>query len=73
MTWTTDKPTVPGFYWHDDCKPPYDPFVVEVRARTADGGLFVMEPGRDDDNDVTSRLYEGTRWLGPIPMPETPL
>lgn len=65
MTWTTDYPTIPGFYWIRSLKQdkPYKPTVVEV-----DGDLCVRFIGSDLLSPRAAALE--CEWQGPI-KPET--
>jgi hypothetical protein len=63
MDWTTDRPTVPGYYWHRHySKPWYEPVIVDVRL---DGfsELHVFEIGIPDTAPLEQ--WRGT-WKGPI-------
>lgn len=59
MTWTTEKPTVPGWYWFLDCR------THPSHAKP----LYYAE------SDIKALVYHGSsvqffRWSGPIPAPE---
>jgi hypothetical protein len=66
MTWTTEPPTVAGWYWY---QPTYSrPECVYV-GDTADGRPVWMQRG---GTDLAERLPDLGRWAGPIPPPEEP-
>jgi hypothetical protein len=62
MNWTTDKPTVPGWYWWRSNTE--DPTMVEVvKCRRV---CMVLEP--DSNMGVEVPLYVG-EWAGPLEPP----
>ncbi len=68
MTWTMQKPTVPGWYWWIDDSQPHNtmlPGVVWV-----DHSLVVHALTRKI-HGVHAHVLGG-EWAGPIPMPEEP-
>lgn len=78
MTWTTEKPSKPGWYWHkgESYHVPgtvyaeqYDGIVEIVLADDGLGflALFVNEVGRDSSAPIVQ--WRG-QWAGPIPEPE---
>jgi hypothetical protein len=65
--WTTEPPTVEGFYWVYDVKDKtYPAEVVLVYKR--DGQMRV---GEDYEYSMPAERY-GTHFLGPLPAPELP-
>ena len=66
MTWTTDTPTHPGWYWFQ----PHNmkPRVIELIAEQEPQRLLIAESSTPVDT------LEGTtyRWAGPIDSPEEP-
>lgn len=59
MFWTTERPTVPGWYWiRGGYRRP-------VEFRIVDGELV-------DEDGAATRFYEpGTEWAGPLPEPRS--
>ena len=64
MKWTSEKPSVPGWYWWHDVDRPGTPCIVQV---ISDGyGLTVY--GLEE---YSRRLYETHgEWAGPLTEPE---
>jgi hypothetical protein len=62
MTWTSEKPTVPGWYWYRDNAVPSR--IVEVSTRSG-GALWVTRMQRN--GCFVDRLYG--QWSGPIEPP----
>jgi hypothetical protein len=62
LTWSTETPTEPGFYWHRYPGKRGDVFKVERDH----GCLIVLPYGYD------TREWEGSEWAGPIPEPGEP-
>jgi hypothetical protein len=58
MTWTTEKPTVPGWYWWKSKQ--YSPVIVEIYRLEVRGESYLLIGVED---------AEGL-WAGPIPLPE---
>ena len=67
MTWTTNKPTVPGWYWWR--RPKFKAVVVEVWEQRMD--YFVFESVRDQDDYpmAVGSAYDDTEWCGPLTPP----
>lgn len=61
MTWTSDKPTVPGWYWYRGYE-------------DADRVVHVMDNGESlvacSFEFSESMFYLDGQWAGPIPAPE---
>lgn len=64
LTWTRDRPTVPGWYWMRTQSGAFEEIVEVFRRR---GDLYVSEP--DDLYPLSG--YAG-EWAGPLPHPEEP-
>jgi hypothetical protein len=77
MTWTSERPAVPGVYWFKTTwnGRTFGPQVVEVTTETsAVGSLYMYYCGSDEDallNDdfFTSDYGRGSQWYGPIQPP----
>lgn len=68
-TWTTDKPTAPGYYWHRN-----DRQTTPLVARVLDSGFVVWDwPGTSCEWEVAEFETPGSQWSRPIlPPPEVP-
>lgn len=69
-TWTTDKPTEPGFYWLD-CLRDYPgdlPIMVEVISY-GDHYRVSLLAGLSDEL-MTAEMFNGTQWAAPLVPPE---
>jgi hypothetical protein len=67
LTWSTDKPTTPGFYWYQ--APGQRARVVEVVYHSETNGLYITETGA-----VVNELQEDEyRWAGPLVQPSEAL
>jgi hypothetical protein len=66
MTWTTQKPTRPGWYWYRDL-PFRTEFVVNV-CELVTGELFASADGFDQ---YVERL--SGEWAGPLEVPHDAL
>ena len=69
LTWTTQRPTVPGWYWLDWFE--VKPQVVLVTIRPSDSYSTVWFNGTEisETVEVIHKDWESTRWAGPIPEP----
>ena len=71
LAWTTEPPTVPGWYWWcfaRDIVPRIVYVVWESTLRKTDNDhLLVLYPNRNEEFWVSER---GGHWAGPIPGPE---
>lgn len=65
MTWTKEKPTVPGWYWCDCDFPFFGREPVFVQRWLGTGPLSVSS----DDGVFEVEKIDGARWAGPIPEP----
>ena len=67
MTWTTDKPTVPGWYWWRRLNRPDWPVVASkiVLVIDRDGGLYQLSVGW---HEIRDWYFECSEWAGPIPV-----
>lgn len=64
MTWTSQHPTKPGYYWIRNCRVlDAEPNIVEVMPR-----LSVYATGADMEIDKSDLL--SAEWFGPIEPPE---
>lgn len=59
MTWTKDKPTIPGFYWHRSLK---EPASVVWIANYFNQELRMYTPGTDE----SWVIEDGEEWIGPL-------
>lgn len=76
LTWTKEKPTVPGFYWYRDTTKTYHPEIMEVKKRKnrkdrngnhKEGTLYVdVYDYRLSVRDLSHNLV----FAGPINFPE---
>lgn len=66
MTWTTDKPTTPGWYWW--IGPLLHQQIVEVMP-FENGDAVVFRPFCGEYNTRMLSDMQG-EWAGPIPQPE---
>lgn len=65
MTWTTEKPTEPGWYWMKaDSGTDSGPIVRQIVTIIGDH-LYYNHPQHGAINIPNER-----QWAGPIPMPE---
>lgn len=64
MQWTTDKPTIIGWYWIWDKKYKSDPYIGRVIEY--ENKLLVFSGGG------TWELNDFTYWIGPLEQPEPP-
>jgi hypothetical protein len=67
MTWTNEKPTVAGWYWHRDH---YGNRVIEVRESgyNSEPGLVIIDP--EFSHGETCIATTLGQFAGPIPKPE---
>lgn len=66
MTWTTERPSQPGWYWWR--RPNHMPSLCTVFGPP--GGLL-FELARDSEEPcAVSKAYDDTQWAGPILPPE---
>ena len=72
LKWTTDKPTVAGFYWirYEERRTVRDEWyehlgVVEVVD--VDGTFWAFFPGSEENCDLVGRLP--AEWYGPLAVP----
>lgn len=67
MTWTTETPTVAGYYWLKTPKC-WTPAVVLVDKCSTDGDRWlVWEIGQDDGGRV--EFFREASWAGPLEAP----
>ncbi len=72
---TTERPTVPGFYWFHEPEFTPVPVVVHVYADTH-GRLFASIPNSPGDRELgtppgfTPEIALTAMWWGPLPRPE---
>ena len=62
LTWTSDPPTVPGWYWRRPKSKLWRAMPVEFYTKT--GGVYCPELSQSELNQ-----YD---WSGPIPEPQEP-
>jgi hypothetical protein len=67
MTWTTEKPTVPGWYWWKPKQ--YYPVIVEIYRLEVRGKHYLMIGNCNEHHEGDLEYAEG-EWAGPIPPPE---
>lgn len=67
LKWTTDKPTVPGWYWtrHAQEKPH---IVMLYRRHT--GALAMLVMGYPNGLEVQAEQFRGSQWAGPLELPK---
>lgn len=67
MTWTTEPPKKPGFYWVRSSK-----ITAEVCFVFSNNGLFVSRVYNDESEPLEGFIScrRGVEWAGPIPEPE---
>ena len=80
ITWTTDKPTVPGWYWYRyysslTCMPKV---AITVMGKVETGCdyqsyTFTWLTGVDYEVEAKNVTELSGEWAGPIPEPEEPL
>ncbi len=71
MTWTTQKPTVPGWYWYREDG--IGPEVMDVDYRAigeTDAEAQVLVAQNANEYDVVENMIG--EWAGPIDLPEEP-
>jgi len=61
MTWTTARPSVPGFYWFRDA------YVSRPFVTYLDREEFIIRNPMSGRNSIL--VWPG-EWAGPIPVPE---
>lgn len=66
MTWTTEKPTVPGYYWYRIQG--NDDQIVEVVFSKRDGCFEVYWMA--DNGGWPLQFTNGAEWAGPIKPPQ---
>ena len=66
MTWTTDAPTKPGWYWFQVRR--MKPRVIEVIAEHEPERLLIAESSTPVDV-LAGSIY---RWAGPLDPPQEP-
>ncbi len=77
MTWTTDKPTEPGFYWMRKRNVEEAEVVMIRRGIFRRGGptlnvhTYSGRWGWGLDLDLNPHLFEGAQWYGPLSSPES--
>jgi hypothetical protein len=69
--WTTDTPTVGGWYWAWRKESNNIPDIVLV-IMVADRGEYVAETVPWNNTDSEKPLGFFSHWLGPLPVPESP-
>lgn len=62
MTWTTDKPTVPGYYWYKATE--QGPAICDV----SNTRVFWAGLDESDSIDLVCKA-EGSQWAGPLQPP----
>jgi len=71
LTWTTDKPTKPGWYWYRE-----NNRLCVWYVRVGDGKrteLWVYQPHRiSDGHGIQLFYFKGGEWAGPIKEPKEP-
>lgn len=67
LVWTTETPTIEGFYWLQWGYPIFKPRVVEVSIIRNE--LHALFCGNECEEPLP---ISGTRWAGPIPKPQEP-
>lgn len=67
LVWTTETPTIEGFYWLQWGDPIFKPRVVEVSIIRNE--LHALFCGNECEEPLP---ISGTRWAGPIPEPQEP-
>ena len=74
MTWTTDKPTAPGWYWVWTPEFPCRGEPCSVLVHQAGANLMAWVPFMDYDEALSSIDDEwiGALWQGPIEAPAAP-
>ena len=80
LTWTKQKPTMPGFYWAFD--PPdvmssafFDGKVLLIeieRGGFDSSGLVGWVPYMDYADSLEDNTWDNVYWLGPVEVPTPP-
>jgi hypothetical protein len=73
LTWTTETPTVEGWYWFRVKSGTSESSITELSYIEIRGGRACFAPlvnGYEFDDDY--EMSDITHWLGPIPAPEPP-
>ena len=72
MTWSTDKPTQPGWYWYRGNDYFDEDVIVEVKDSIGELCVFHYRFIAQGEDEVCPEPIESFRgqWAGPIPMPE---
>lgn len=70
LTWTSERPTEPGWYWMRKLPFLDKPKIVLIRL-VSNGSLFVKryEASMQALNEFVTR-HRGCQWAGPIPDPQ---
>lgn len=68
MNWTTDKPTVAGYYWYKNAKE--SPRVCEVDESIDMNSFDVLSSGWSRRVKLAIiHAHEGSQWAGPLQPP----
>ena len=62
MSWTTEKPTMPGWYWH---KGPFFEPMIFLLDKDETGAMFLLEGGCWEFDELDGQ------WAGPLEPPKT--
>lgn len=65
--WTTEVPTVPGWYWHRP-RPGRGIWIKYLRHWLAEDGPLWVEGGTSVEGVMAN--YPGSEWAGPLALPD---
>lgn len=66
MTWTSEKPTAPGYYWNQSDGSMFPRILCVCEAAS---GLVVFNTGNDRPPYLANYNPPGSQWAGPILPP----
>lgn len=70
MTWTSERPTVPGWYWYKPRWGGCEVVLLWNRECIKDGQLWIARAGTPNAERLEGDTYFGdAKWSGPIEPP----
>lgn len=70
LTWTTDKPTKPGWYWWKKSRQQKDGMGRVYFSNNGKGNLRIALDGKKMRPEINTFSDDETLWYGPLEVPE---